>query len=64
MKNKQLTKKDKKNIINRYNNAIECFNWYSLIELRDIYLSNKLSNTDKQALIKITQFKLENDRNI
>jgi hypothetical protein len=58
MKNKKLTKKDKENINNRYNNAIECFNWYSLIELRDIFISNKLSNTDKEALIQVTQFKL------
>ena len=64
MKNKKLTKKDKEFIINRYNNVLECFNWYSLIELRNIFINNKLSSTDKEAIINVTKIKLENDRSI
>lgn len=61
MKNKKLTKKDKENIINRYNNAIECFSWYSLIELKDIFMSNRLSNTDKEAFKVIFNYKMQNN---
>jgi hypothetical protein len=48
---KKLTKRERLSIERRFYEAYECFGWYSLTELKDMYNSMKLSKTDREAMI-------------
>lgn len=59
MKKNKISKKDQYKINRRYTQCIECFTWYSAEELKNIFQNNKLSSTDKQALIYVVREKLK-----
>lgn len=58
MKNK-LTRRDKLKITARYNQMIEHFEKYDLEELKSMFASQKMSSTDRYALIHVVDAKLK-----
>jgi hypothetical protein len=58
---KNLNRKDKLKISNRYNSKIEEFNLKTLDELKELY-ANKMSSTDRYALIHVVDKKLQQKR--
>lgn len=58
MKNK-LTRKDKSKITARYNKMLVHFEQFNLEELKSMYTSQKMSSTDRYALIHVVDAKLK-----
>lgn len=58
MKNK-LTRRDKSKITARYNQMLEHFEKYDLEELKSMFASQKMSSTDRYALIHVVDVKLQ-----
>ena len=58
MKNK-LSRRSVIKINNRYRNKVEEFKSKSLEELKEMFNTNKMSSTDRQALIHVTDYLLK-----
>ena len=54
----KLTKKDKQNITNAYNKKIEEYYKLTLDELKEIFNTQKLSSTYREALIRVVNSKM------
>lgn len=58
---RKLKEADKAKIMNRYITKCEEFKSLTLEDLKQLYNNTKMSSTDRQALIKIMDFKLKEE---